>query len=120
MQLTVIVSNDFASETTLTLENEHGEILTATEIVLFYLPYIKDQSAWSVIHNQDTECCIGSNHNAFITVDFSEFTNLSIVPECPQTWLDELRAKCSTVHDAFMRKHSPSFVSVTKTITPLI
>ena len=120
MQVTVIIGNEFASQTTLTLKDENGNLLTAAEIVLFYLPYIKEQSAWSVVRNQDAKCCILSRYNVSVTVDFSDLSDLSALPDCPQEWLDNLIAKCMIVHNAFTSQHSPSFVSVTRTITPFI
>ena len=81
------VSNVFAGKPQLTLYKE-GTLINPGDLVRSILPYLNSFDAWDVISGTK-ECELRSKGEVEVTVDFSGYSDLRIVPICPDEWLNE-------------------------------
>jgi hypothetical protein len=109
------VSNVFAGKPQLTLYKE-GTLINPGDLVRAILPYLNSFDAWDVISGTK-ECVLRSKGEVEVTVDFSGYSDLRMVPICPDEWLNELEAKCKIVHDQFTEVSYPKSKMVVKSLT---
>jgi hypothetical protein len=109
------VSNVFAGKPQLTLYKE-GTLINPGDLVRSILPYLNSFDAWDVISGTK-ECELRSKGEVEVTVDFSGYSDLRIVPICPDEWLNELESKCRLVHIEFTRFSSPKSKMVVRSLS---
>jgi hypothetical protein len=109
------VSNVFAGKPHLKLYKEGTEV-SAYDLVRAILPYLNDFDASKVLYGTEEYVLRskGEEGEVIVKVDFSDYTSLMVVPECPDEWLRELEAKCKLVHDQFSRDSYPKAKWVVK------
>jgi hypothetical protein len=112
------VSNTFAGKPHLKLYKGGTEV-SAYDLVRDILPYLNDFDASKVLYGTEEYVLRskGEEGEVIVKVDFSGYTSLMVVPECPDEWLGELEAKCKLVHDQFARNSYPRSKTVTKDLT---
>jgi len=107
------LSNVFAGKTQLKLYKGEGTPINPGDLVRSILPYLNDFDAWDVISGTK-ECVLRSKGEVEVTVDFSGYSDLRMVPICPDEWLNELEAKCKIVHDQFTEVSYPKSKTVVR------
>jgi hypothetical protein len=109
------VSNVFAGKPHLKLYKEGTEV-SAYDLVRDILPYLNDFDASKVLYGTEEYVLRskGEDGEVIVKVDFSGYTSLMVVPECPDEWLKELEEKCRLVHTEFTRVSYPKSRMVVK------
>ena len=110
------VSNVFAGKPQLQLYKGEGTPIWSRDLVLEILPYLDSFDASDII-SKTGECTLRSKGEVTITVDFSGYKDLSVVPSCPDEWLNELETKCKLVHDQFMDVSYPKSKTVVRSLS---
>jgi len=112
------VRNVFAGKPQLKLYKGDTEV-GSYDLVRDILPYLNAFDVSKVLCGTEESVLRSKSEEGEVTVkvDFSGYTNLMVVPECPDEWLRELEVKCKLVHDQFVRDSYPKSKWVVKELT---